>query len=336
MQISVLRSAAIVVSAVLAGAVVTGVSPAVADSSSCVASELRLPAGTPSDVHSHLTTSDATGRYQVGYIQQQDGSFTPLLWTAGEPRVLDPVPGSRSSVIDVNSLGVALGSTQNADGQAQPWLYYSNGDYRKLEVPAGLEGISVRALNNRGDVVGSGVDKATGRSSGIVWPAAGTPRLLPADGSAGAVDINEAGVVIGNVSTEAGGFGLLWKRWDTKAVQVVGKGGVPVGLTKLRGNWFIGLQQLEDGSLSGALFTTRSREIVSFPTILDAVNGSGDVAYLEDSKTIVARPDGTQYAIDAAGYNTVSYLFERGRAYDAAGDRDYGFGRAVLWSGCAG
>ncbi|MGW6282749.1 hypothetical protein [Kribbella sp. NPDC055071] len=62
----------------------------------------------------------------------------------------------------------------------------------------------------------------------------------------------------------------------------------------------------------------------------------GDVAYFDaNGSTVVARRNGTQYAIDAPGYNTVEYLFEPGSAYDAAGDRDYGFGRAVLWSGCA-
>ncbi|WP_406047611.1 hypothetical protein [Kribbella sp. NBC_00889] len=49
----------------------------------------------------------------------------------------------------------------------------------------------------------------------------------------------------------------------------------------------------------------------------------------------MARPDGTKYAIDAEGYNSVRYLFDRGQTYDAAGDRDYGFSRAILWSACS-
>jgi hypothetical protein len=36
-----------------------------------------------------------------------------------------------------------------------------------------------------------------------------------------------------------------------------------------------------------------------------------------------------------AGHGTVEYLFERGSPYDAEGDRDYGFRRAVLWSDCS-
>lgn len=336
MRISVHRPAAMVMAAVLAGAVVTGVSPAAADSSTCVATELKLPAGTPSNVHSNLGTSDATGRYQVGSIQQLDGSFTALLWTAGEPKVLDPVPGRASFVVDVNSRGVALGFTESADGLSrQPWLY-ANGSYRKLATPSGLANISAQALNDRGEVVGSGRDQASGLSSVVVWPAAGAPRRLLADGSATAADINEAGVVIGNVSTEAGTFGLVWKRRHILGERVIGSDGASVWLRKLRGDWFVGVQNFYDGSIGGGLFRTRSPHLVSsFPNILDGVNGSGDVAYSEGAKTIVARADGTQYAIDAVGYNTVSYLFERGSAYDAAGTREYGFGRAVLWSGCS-
>jgi hypothetical protein len=75
------------------------------------------------------------------------------------------------------------------------------------------------------------------------------------------------------------------------------------------------------------------RQLSQHPGLGDS---AGDVAYLTpDGKTFVARPDGTQYEINAPGYNTVEYLFERGQTYDAAGERDYGFGRAVLWSGCA-
>ena len=51
MQVSILRSAAVVTSAVLAGSVITGISPAAAESTACVATELKLPAGTPTEVN---------------------------------------------------------------------------------------------------------------------------------------------------------------------------------------------------------------------------------------------------------------------------------------------
>lgn len=336
MQMTVLRSAALTISAVLAGSVLTGVSAAAATpSSSCVATELRLPAGTPTAIFAGLSASDSSGRYQVGYTQTIEGDFSPLFWADGEPQRLEPIPGSRTSLIDVNKRGTVLGQTQVAGGQTQAWLY-SNGTLRKLKPPAHITGITVSALNNRGDVVGYGADTVNGGVSAVVWPAGGKPQRLRIDGSAYTTDINDAGVVVGNTSDTEREAGVIWKRWDTKGALVTGKDGADVSLTKIRGNWFIGIQTNQDGSLSGGLWNTRSTRVVSFPTNLDAVNSSGDVAYLTDDGTsIVARPDGTQYVIDAEGYNTVRYLFERGQAYDAAGDRDYGFSRAILWSGCS-
>ena len=110
--------------------------------------------------------------------------------------------------MDVNSKGTVLGGTELADGQSQPWLY-SKGTYRKLELPAGMGWI-----NERGDVVGTGSDKVTGRSSAIVWPAGGKPRRLLADDSTYGVDINDAGVVVSSLITEEGETGMIWKRWD--------------------------------------------------------------------------------------------------------------------------
>lgn len=335
MQTSVLRSAAMVISAVLAGSAITGISPAAAESTTCVATELKLPAGTPTDVHSDLIASDPTARYQVGTIQlSTPGDDEAVFWTDGVPQVLQQDPARRTFLMDVNSKGTVLGGTELADGQSQPWLY-SKGAYRKLKLPVGMEWITPRALNERGDVVGTGSDKVTGRSSAIVWPAGGTPRRLLADDSTYGVDINGAGVVVGSLITEQGETGMIWKRWDSKGVSVKGNG-ASAGLTAISGNYITGIQTLNDGSVIGGLWTTRSSKVVDFPNILDGVNTSGDVAYLDATgQTVVARRDGTQYAIDAEGYNTVTNLFERGQAYDAAGTREYGWARPVLWSGCS-
>lgn len=342
MQLSVLRSAATALSAVVAGSVLVGVSPAkaqsTAQSASCVATELQLPAGSPTDVFVSLHASDSTARYQVGNVQDTTGARHPLFWTdGGEPQILEPLPGESTSLIDVNKHGTVLGQTSNSDGtEGQPWLY-SQGTVRKLKAPAHTIGISARALNDRGDVVGHGRDTVAGKTVPIVWPTGGKPQVLPAAASADAVDINEAGVVVGNTTSGELRTGALWKRWDSNPELVSGEAGADVWLRQIRGDWFVGLQSYDDGALTGGRWNTASATVVTFPEILDAVNGSGDVAYVtDDGRSIVARPDGTQYEITAAGYNTVRTLFERGQAYDAAGDRDYGFARAVLWSGCAG
>ncbi|MEV5966202.1 hypothetical protein AB0L70_30820 [Kribbella sp. NPDC051952] len=337
MQKSILRSAAVLTSAVLAGAVITGISPAMAaQSSDCSATELKLPAGTPTNnTFASMSASDPTARYQVGHLQLPDVTFEPVFWTDGEPQVLEPLPGSRTSLIDVNSHGTVLGSTEDAEGAAQPWLY-SHGTVRKLTGPAGMDYVSVRALNERGDVVGNGLDKATGVSSPIVWPAGGKPRRLLADNSSSAADISDNGVVVGSVSTEEIGLGMIWARWDRKGLPVRGEAGASVDLTEIRGNSFVGIQSFKDGHVGGGRWNTQSTKVVSYPNVVDGVNSSGDVAYSDETgTTVVVRPDGTQYPIDAVGFNTVRYLFERGQQYDAAGERDYGFSQAILWSGCA-
>ena len=108
------------------------------------------------------------------------------------------------------------------------------------------------------------------------------------------------------------------------------------GLTAISGNYITGIQTLDDGSVIGGLWTTRSSKVVDFPGVLDGVNTSGDVAYFDQTgQTVVGRPDGTQYEISAPGSNTVRHPFERGQAFVAAGTRDYGWARPVLWSGCS-
>ncbi|TCC45237.1 hypothetical protein E0H75_32595 [Kribbella capetownensis] len=216
-------------------------------------------------------------------------------------------------------------------------LFAGKSTVRKLTPPAHVTRITASALNNRGDVVGYGVDAVSGKGIGVVWPAGSRPQRLRASGSAYPVDINDAGVVIGNTTNSQLEAGLIWKLWDAKGVLVTGQDGANVSLREIRGSWFIGLQTAANGSFSGGLWNTRSGQVVSFPgKILDAVNSSGDVAYAtDDGKAEVARPDGTTVAIDAEGYNTVTYLFDRGQAYDAAGDRDNGFSRPILWSNCS-
>lgn len=332
MQTAIKRAATLMVTSALAVSVLSGITPATAaTTSTCVATELRLPDGTPTDVFASFGASDPTARYQVGSIQNSP-SKTPLFWTDGEPQVLRQSPDAETSLIDVNSHGTVLGTT-GPYGDSQAWLY-SNGTFRNLPQPKGLSSVIVRAMNERGDVVGYGQDTAAHRSVVVVWPGAGgTPIRLLAHDSTLASDINDNGVVIGELSTEAGSHGIVWTRWDRNGTVV---GDVGVGLTHISGNWVVGIGSNSDGSLTGIRWHLGDPQLKAFPYILDSVNGSGDVAYLTDEgTTAVERPDGTSYLIDAAGYNTAYHLFERGSKYDAAGDRDYGWPRPVLWSGCS-
>ncbi|MFG1906565.1 hypothetical protein [Kribbella sp. NPDC048928] len=332
MQTAIKRTAVLMFTSALAVSVLSGITPATAaTTSTCVATELRLPAGTPTEVFASLGASDPTARYQVGFIQNSPRNI-PLFWTDGEPQVLEQSSAAETSLIDVNSHGTVLGTT-GPYGDSQAWLY-SNGTFRNLPQPKDVSSIIVRAMNERGDVVGYGYDNAARRSVVIVWPGHGsTPIRLRAGDSAIASDINDNGVVIGELSTEAGTRGIVWTRWDRNG-KVVGDAGV--ALTHITGDWTVGVRSNSDGSVTGVRWHLGDPAPTSFPHILDSVNGSGDVAYTTDEGTAaVERPDGTSYLIDAVGYNTAYHLFERGSKYDAAGDRDYGWSRAVLWSGCS-
>jgi hypothetical protein len=100
----------------------------------------------------------------------------------------------------------------------QPWIY-SRGSYQKLEVPAGMTSITVRAINSRGEVVGYEYDKDSGAPNAVVWRAGGQPRRLLADGWSEAVDISDACVVVGDASygVNNNSTGMVWERWNPKA-----------------------------------------------------------------------------------------------------------------------
>lgn len=334
MQRNIQRSAAALFTAVLALSVLTAITPASAESAGCVATELPLPAGTPKSWDSHLSASDPTGRYQVGSSSYVDAEgeldYHAVLWTGGKPKVFDPPPGGFTSLTDVNSKGTVLGQTSDSAGRSRPWLY-SRGTVRKLELPAHLKQVTVLALNARGDVLGYGED-AAGQSKPVIWPAGGKPQRLRADAGSFAVDINDAGIVIGHDDTT----GLLWKRWDAKPERVTSPNGTNVKLTQIRGEWFVGIQtSLLNGNLISGEWNLPNTKFSTYPAPPLSVNSSGDVAYFDAGKTLVRRWNDPEYVIDAPGSNMVEYLFDEGQAYDAAGNLSGTSERAVLWSGCS-
>lgn len=332
------RLAATVLSVALAGSVLTAVTPAAAKPkpSTCAATELRLPAGTPADASSRLKSSDDTGRYQVGTIQLTDGSSFPVLWSDGEPQQLDADSNNPDSVMDVNSDGTVLGVTVTEQGPQLPWVY-SNGSYKYLEAPAGMAWLSARAINNRGDVVGNGFDDATGAFTAIVWPAGGGAQQLIATPTSGAIDIDDSGAVLGYAQDEQlGDTGVLWKRWDAPAVPITGRNGERSSLNEIRGTWIRG-SEIGDETFTSVLWTTLSTQITPLEARSVGLNSSGDVAMVNDQNvSFVERRDGTRYEFPEP--TLIRHLIERGHGVDAAADTAFTPNaptRAVLWSGCS-
>ncbi|MEV5960641.1 hypothetical protein AB0L70_02680 [Kribbella sp. NPDC051952] len=333
---SAYRLVATLLSAALAGSAVTAVTAAAATPTACTKTELSLPAGTPAEASSRVKSSDDTGRYVVGTVQLLDGTSYPVLWSDGVPQQLDADSALVDSVMDVNSDGTVLGATLTEEGPQLPWLY-SNGKYEYLKAPDGMDWMSARAINNRGDVVGNGFDDATGAFTAVVWPAGGAAQRLPGTPTSGATDIDDSGAVVGYAQDgKLGDTGFLWENWDAPGVPLTGRGGERSSLNEIRGTWIRGAEIQEEG-FAGVLWSTQSTQITPFEVPAQGLNSAGDVAMVNDKGvSFVERRDGTRYEFPERTF--VRHLIERGHGIDAVADTPFTGDaptRAILWSGCS-
>lgn len=170
-------------------------------------------------------------RTAVGIVTGSDGSFVPSMWAAdgsltafGTP---DWRPYAGGYATAVNDGGVIAGFAELTQRDAEgTWHNYSDGFVR---MPDGtfveLEHLSTdpsqtqpRAVNAAGTVVGNSLT-ADHAPSAVIWDAAtGAVRdlgMLPGQWSAGAMDVNASGTVVGTsgddafVWTEGGGMTRL-------------------------------------------------------------------------------------------------------------------------------
>jgi uncharacterized membrane protein len=157
----------------------------------------------------------------VGYIADTS-NITPLLraavWKNGVVRFLPPLPGSElpdTVATCVNDAGAIWGSATRLPGsgpnEAIPVLWPPDGLPIQLATLDGLEG-QVRACNAAGD--SAGVSSITrGHFHCAFWPAgAGIEDCHPPEGAdeSRAVDLNEAGELIGQASAAGQAFGYVW------------------------------------------------------------------------------------------------------------------------------
>lgn len=161
-------------------------SPAVAKGpAGCTVSYLPVPPGYPKK--SLVTGGDPTGRIQLGRVYPRGGARA-VMWTDGVPAVID-LPGEDDSLYDVNSSGLAVGSSIEG-GRLVAWAY-QNGRITRL---AGRDA-AADAVNERGEIAGSVGEKP------VVWRSmTGPPRplSLPAGTEIGnARDIDDDGTVVG-------------------------------------------------------------------------------------------------------------------------------------------
>ena len=126
----------------------------------------------------------------------------PLVVARCDIRTLRTLGGLYGNAMAVNRRGIAVGTTDDAHGVAQPVMWR---DTTPQRLATGLAGSIPLAVNAAGQVIGTGVDARASSPSGWVWSHGRTTRLRVRDHRiAGPESINDRGVVVGVVSPDEG------------------------------------------------------------------------------------------------------------------------------------
>jgi probable HAF family extracellular repeat protein len=139
-----------------------------------------------------------------------EGSDHAVLWRAGSSTIVDlgyPAGWIAASASDINDRGDIVGIAYSAADETER-VFRSTRRDRTLRLLPGLKKDPVFqvATNDRGDVVGT----YSREPRAFLWRAATGPLDLPgADGGASAVDINNAGTVIGKAGDN---WAVRWVR----------------------------------------------------------------------------------------------------------------------------
>ncbi len=205
------------------------------------------------------------------------------------------VPGATSvSVNDVNDLGEAVGSYQDADFLRHAVYWDASGTPHTLAVTPGVdvEGIA-RAINNQGQIVGTATDYEFGGVAGLLWTTAAPNTYTVIHNVAGeaanVADINDAGIAVGGLAgfgTGAPSHAFVWTaagglvdygvadptvenqhaRWT--AVDAAGK---------LVGYWSVGFSTIHAtvGQVGTPAVLPMSSQTEAFPTIAAGINPGG-------------------------------------------------------------
>lgn len=250
------------------------------------------------------------------------------------------VPGATSvTVNDVNNLGQAVGSYQDADFLRHAVLWDADGTAHTLAMPAGVdvEGIA-RAINNNGQIVGTATDYEFG-GYGLLWNATtpGQYTLIHgvAEQSASVNDISDSGVAVGGVAgfgtgvasrafvwTAAGGlvdYGVA----DPTVANQHARWSAVNNAGKLVGYWSLGFSTIHAtvGLVGSPMVLPMSQMTEDFPSIANAINASGvavglglganpvlvpvvfaaDGTFTEIPGATLAQTNGGATAINAAG-----------------------------------
>ncbi|MFJ1763850.1 hypothetical protein ACIOD2_26290 [Amycolatopsis sp. NPDC088138] len=294
------------VAAVLAGAVLAGAPATAAAAEGChwTAATQPVPDGYRLE---DLGSGDGAGAVAGTLRPKTAGDpLAGVVWRGGTANVLGSAFGLDTTISDVNSAGVAVGSyaEPHVFGGHEPnhAVRYVDGAYERLPEPPGFVNTTAIRINAHGDILGAvGESGDTGVYRTVVWPAdtPGTVRVLPAphEGFQVPAGIGEDGTVpvaiIG--ALPGGGFaGYLWPPGGATTVRLAspaanGADGevVPTAIGGDRVAGYTGdagvfLWKL-DGSIDRPL-----------PGLLraEAMNAAGDIAGPGDNGSTVVLPSG--------------------------------------------
>jgi uncharacterized membrane protein len=262
----------------------------------------------------------------VGWSKDQSGVIWPFISENGQMRKIDP--SLRGTASDINGLGWIVGRSD--DGR--PWLWKPGGGIQWLELPAGATSGQVEAINDAGQIVGSagnglflwqearivqaldfvpyavnnggivvGSGWSGGRQGSVRWSVAtGTVFLGGTPDGAEALDVNDAGDIVGWYATEIGADGLqyngayLWRdgtrtrlaRMSDQLESSVANGISPQG-EMIVGRWESKPALWSDGKIQllGSIRTTR----ISATGEARDVNSNGWIAGVSGGRAVIWR-----------------------------------------------
>ncbi|WP_216215682.1 hypothetical protein [Amycolatopsis aidingensis] len=158
------------------------------------------PLPVPADAKHSSVASAASGGWFVGSVTTS--GTRQVRWHNGEMEVLGRALGQQTFLDDINASGVAVGHTV-AHGALDDPIVYRDGAYARLPIPAGMRRVRPWAINNAGDIVGSGYPHPVADYVSVVlWPATNpdTPLVINPDPArydyASPVDIDEQGRIL--------------------------------------------------------------------------------------------------------------------------------------------
>ena len=213
--------------------------------------------------------------------------LVPAIAAAQTPETLPKIEGLYNTVADINNHGLIVGGAidlNNGGGLAAQW---SNGIVSILSSPEGFTGSYAGAVNDAGVIVGSG-GSGTGDNEPLAW-INGLPVVLQTVGFGGAaLDINQAGDIVGYVNTEQFTAPALWRNGQLIILPALFEnGGIATGIDD-QGRIVGTSQGVNDGS--GGQVPTQW--VNNLPTALPVTFGQDYVGVLGVNRTGGGRTSG--------------------------------------------